>query len=75
VTDIIEHPQLAARDRWAEVESPVGPVRVLRPPVNMSGVDERMDPIPAVGEHTDAILHELGYDGTYIERLRAEGAV
>jgi itaconate CoA-transferase len=75
VTDLIDHPQLAARDRWAEVESPVGPVRVLRPPVNMGGVDERMDPIPAVGEHTDAILHELGYDGAYIERLRAEGAV
>jgi itaconate CoA-transferase len=75
VTDLIDHPQLAARDGWAEVESPVGPVRVLRPPVNMGGVDERMDPIPAVGEHTDAILHELGYDGAYIERLRAEGAV
>jgi itaconate CoA-transferase len=75
VTDLIDHPQLAARDRWAEVSSPAGPIRVLRPPVTMGGVDERMDPIPAVGEHTDAILQELGYDGAYIERLRAEGAV
>jgi itaconate CoA-transferase len=75
VADLIGHPQLTARDRWAEVESPVGPIRVLRPPVSTDGVVERMDAIPALGEHTDAILREIGYDAAFVERLRAEGAV
>jgi itaconate CoA-transferase len=75
VADLIGHPQLTARDRWAEVESPVGPIRVLRPAVSTDGVVERMDAIPALGEHTDAILREIGYDAAFVERLRAEGAV
>ncbi|MHB8463931.1 MAG: CaiB/BaiF CoA transferase family protein [Acidimicrobiales bacterium] len=75
VSDVIDHPQLSARDRWTEVDSPVGPIRALRPPVYMSGVAERMDPIPTVGQHTDAILAELGYDAAAIARLRDGGAV
>ena len=52
------HPQLAARGRWSEVATPNGPIPALLPP----GLTEaRMDPIPAVGEHTDKILNELGY--------------
>ncbi len=52
------HPQLAARGRWSEVATPNGPIPALLPP----GLTEaRMDPIPAVGEHTDRILKELGY--------------
>lgn len=53
------HPQLAERDRWVDVPSPVGPLRTLRPPVTTTGYDYRFDPIPAVGEHTQAILKEL----------------
>src|SRR2546430_5250946 len=56
VGELIEHPQLAARARWGEVGSPVGPIRALRPPVHMEGVEDRMDPIPALAEHTDALL-------------------
>jgi itaconate CoA-transferase len=75
VNGLIQHPQLSARDRWAEVDSPTGPIRVLRPPVRTAGQGDRMDPIPALGEHTDAILRELGYDAASIDQHRAEGAV
>ena len=56
------HPQVAARARRASVGSPVGPFEMLKPPFNIEGVEPRLDPIPAVGEHTDAILRELGFD-------------
>jgi itaconate CoA-transferase len=53
------HPQLAARDRWREVGSPSGPLRTLIPPVTSSSVGFRMDPVPALGEHTAAVLAEF----------------
>ncbi len=70
-----EHPQLTARQRWREVDSPVGPIKALLPPVTMRDVEARMDPIPAVGQHTEAILRELGYTDEQISQLRAEGAI
>ena len=70
-----EHPQLAERDRWVEVDTPAGSIRALKPPVIMDGVAGRMDPIPALGEHTEAILGELGMDETEIRRLREAGAI
>jgi itaconate CoA-transferase len=75
VTDLIEHPQLTSRGRWTEVASPVGRIAALRPPVTTAGVAGRMDPIPALGEHTRPILAGLGYDGEAVERLGAEGAI
>ena len=61
-----EHPQLAGRARWREVDSPVGPLDALIPPVTIAGVDPVMNRIPAVGEHTDTILGELGFDAATI---------
>jgi crotonobetainyl-CoA:carnitine CoA-transferase CaiB-like acyl-CoA transferase len=58
--EVAEHPQLAQRDRWVEVGSPVGPVRALRPPLIRPGQPAAMGPVPALGEHTAAILAELG---------------
>lgn len=75
VQEFIDHPQLSARDRWREVDSPAGPVRALLPPVENSSFAYPMRPIPAVGEQTDAILAELGYDTNEIERLRDSGVV
>jgi itaconate CoA-transferase len=54
------HPQLAARGRWREVDSPGGPVRALLPPVTVPGREPAMGAIPAAGQHTAAILAELG---------------
>ncbi|NJQ00193.1 CaiB/BaiF CoA transferase family protein [Streptomyces zingiberis] len=58
--DVLGHPQLSERDRWREVDSPAGRIRATLPPIGMEGVEPRMDRIPAVGEHTDTVLAELG---------------
>ena len=55
-----DHPQLTARDRWAAYDSPVGPLRALIPPATLQGNAPVMGPVPAVGQHTDAVLAELG---------------
>lgn len=70
-----EHPQLQARQRWRDVDSPVGPVRALLPPITIPNVEPRMDPIPAVGEHTAAILRSLGYTEEEIAHLRTETVI
>lgn len=75
VAEFIGHPQLAARERWREVASPAGPLRALVPPFNIAGVEPRMDPIPAVGEHTDAILGELGIEAVTIAEWRRAAIV
>jgi len=74
MAEVWQHPQLKARERWREVGSPVGPLPALLPPGTW---DEgpRMDPVPALGEHTDAILAEIGLDAAAIAALHAEGAV
>jgi len=69
------HPQLKARGRWVKVGSPGGELDLLKPPFNLSGFEPRMDPVPALGEHTGAILAELGYGEREIEALRNAGAV
>jgi itaconate CoA-transferase len=69
------HPQLAARGRWTKVGSPAGDIDALKPPFNLSGFEPRMDPLPALGEHTRAILAELGYAGGEIEKLAGAGAI
>jgi itaconate CoA-transferase len=75
VPDVVEHPQLAARQRWCPVDSPVGTVRAVLPPIIMDDCEIRMDPIPALGEHTDRILAELGYDALTVDRLHVAGVV
>jgi crotonobetainyl-CoA:carnitine CoA-transferase CaiB-like acyl-CoA transferase len=73
--EVWEHPQLRARGRWRQIGSPVGPLPALLPPGNWDNEDPRMDPVPALGEHTEVILRELGLDADAIEALRAEKAV
>jgi itaconate CoA-transferase len=75
IPDFTDHPQLEARDRWREVGSPVGPLRALLPPATMDGTEPVMAPIPSVGEHTDAILGELGYGEEAVASLRQRGAI
>ncbi|RIX82012.1 CaiB/BaiF CoA transferase family protein [Acidovorax cavernicola] len=69
------HPQLQARDRWRQVGSPAGDIPALLPAGRQSAFDYRMDPVPAVGQHTDAILRSLGRGDEAIATLRAAGAV
>ncbi len=70
-----KHEQLKARKRFTEVGSPRGPIAAMLPPGINDSYDYRMDPVPAVGEHTDAILSEMGISSAEIEALRAQGAI
>jgi itaconate CoA-transferase len=67
-----DHPQLKARERWREVGSPAGPIAAIKPPFNLDGFEARMDAIPALGEHSRAILAELGFGPGEIERMARE---
>jgi itaconate CoA-transferase len=75
VADVWAHPQLEARERWREVGTSAGRVPALLPPGMPNGFEPRMDPVPALGEHTDAILSELGYEPARIQALRAAGII
>ena len=70
VRDFLDHPQLEARDRWREVGSPAGFLRALLPPATLAGTEPVMAPISEVGEHTEGILKELGYDSESVAELR-----
>jgi crotonobetainyl-CoA:carnitine CoA-transferase CaiB-like acyl-CoA transferase len=72
--DVLTHPQLMTRDRWREVDTPAGPVTVLMPPPEVDGWDFRLDAVPALGEHTEQVLAELGYRDGEIAALLADGA-
>ena len=64
---LVEHKQLAARNRWREVDSPVGPIMALVPPATLDGDEPVMGPIPAPGQHTEQILAELGLSRTAVD--------
>ena len=71
MADLWAHPQLAARQRWSDVDSPVGRIPALLPPGVNSAFDYRMDAVPAVGQHNAAILAELGWSAEQIDALQA----
>jgi itaconate CoA-transferase len=73
--DLWAHPQLQARGRWAEVGSSVGAIPALLPPAENNSFQPRMDAVPALGEHTHAILTEIGLSKKEIAELEAAGAV
>jgi crotonobetainyl-CoA:carnitine CoA-transferase CaiB-like acyl-CoA transferase len=75
LADVWSHAQLAARERWFQVGTSAGPVPALRPPGFASEEPVRREPVPALGEHTDRVLAELGYGSEAIASLRAAGAV
>ncbi|MFF5392665.1 CaiB/BaiF CoA transferase family protein [Streptomyces sp. NPDC013012] len=76
VAELADHPQLTARDRWREVESPVGPLRTLLPPIVFPDAPEpRTDRIPALGQDTDEVLAGLGLWESEVRELRNAGVV
>ncbi|WP_369160611.1 CaiB/BaiF CoA transferase family protein [Streptomyces sp. R02] len=75
VAAFLDHPVLAARGRWREIGVPGGTAQALLPPADLAGVPARMDPVPAVGEHTETILRELGRTPEDIAALRADKVI
>ncbi|UUZ69885.1 CoA transferase [Polaromonas sp. P2-4] len=73
--EVWAHPQLKARERWREVATPAGPIPALLPPGSWQHGAPRMDAVPALGQHTNAILGHYGYSAERIAGLRAEGVV
>jgi itaconate CoA-transferase len=70
--DFANHEQLRARDRWREVATPKGSIFALLPPGTIDGCAVKMGPVPEVGEHTEAILRELGLKHEEIEDLQSK---
>ena len=70
-----QHEQLKARNRWTEIDTPNGQIPALLPPGLNNSYQYRMDPIPAVGQHTESILKELGIDSATIESMRSSSAI
>ncbi len=75
IGDLWTHPQLHARQRFRTIGSPAGELQALLPPATVDSFDVRMDPVPALGEHSAAILRELGRTDADIEQLRAAGTI
>ena len=75
VQNFLTHPQLSARDRWRDVATPAGPVRALAPPVTIDNEPATLGAVPALGEHTDRVLRELGFTDQAIAAWRTEGTI
>jgi itaconate CoA-transferase len=75
VVAFLDHPQLVERDRWRTIDSPAGPIRALLPPVQMDGVDPVMGAVPELGQHSEAILLELGFDQATIYGWKEEQVI
>lgn len=75
MADLWQHPQLRARNRWVSVDSPAGALPALLPPGVGSADGARMEAIPALGQHTDSILAELGFGQEKIAALREQKAI
>ena len=75
VAEFLAHPQLTTRDRWRDIGSPAGVLRATIPPVRMDDVEPVMGDVPALGQHTDAILEELGVAPETVAAWRMEGVI
>jgi crotonobetainyl-CoA:carnitine CoA-transferase CaiB-like acyl-CoA transferase len=75
VAGLLNHPQLAGRGRWRQIDSPVGELAALLPPITLPGLAPRMAGVPDVGEHTASILAGLGHDPAAVAALREQGVI
>jgi len=74
-SEVLVHPQLSARDRWRSVDTTEGPIQAILPPPIISGYEQPMGAVPGLGQHTDAVLTELGITDAEIARLRGRGVI
>ncbi|KUI08270.1 CoA-transferase [Mycolicibacterium acapulense] len=74
-SEVVAHPHLTARDRWRTIATPKGDIRALRPPPVITGFEQPMGAVPGLGQHTDAVLGELGLTAEDLARLRADGVI
>ena len=74
-SEVLVHPQLTARDRWRQVDTPAGPISALLPPPVIAGYQPAMGPVPGLGQHTDSVLTELGVTADQLAVLRAQGVI
>jgi itaconate CoA-transferase len=74
-SEVLVHPQLTARDRWRQVDTPAGPIPALLPPPVISGYQPAMGAVPGLGQHTDCVLAELGIAEGEIAALREQGVI
>ena len=75
IHEFLQHPQLAARECWRDVDSPAGPIRALVPPVRIQDVEPVMGAVPALGQHSRAILEELHFDRATIDQWAGAGVI
>src|SRR5579875_230613 len=74
-SEVLAHPQLSARDRWRQVDTPAGPIRALLPPPVISGYQPPMGAVPGLGQHTDSVLADFGLTTEEISTLRQQGVI
>jgi itaconate CoA-transferase len=75
IDEYLQHPQLAARDCWRDIDSPSGPIRALVPPARLQDIEPAMGAVPALGQHSRAILTELHFDRDTIARWARDGVI
>jgi len=75
VQEFLEHPQLASRKRWRDIDSPVGKLSALIPPADLESMEPVMGPIPSLGQHTNLILNEIGFDAPTLAAWRQRGVI
>jgi len=74
-SEVLVHPQLSARDRWRQIDTPNGPIPALLPPPVISGYEPPMGAVPGLGQHTDSVLADLGFGDDEIAALRERGTI
>ena len=72
--DVWNHVQFETRNRWREVDTPAGRIPALLPPGGI-GSEPRMNPVPGLGEHSHALLAEIGYSEADIAELHKEKVI
>jgi itaconate CoA-transferase len=75
IQDLWQHPQLKARQRWIEVDSPVGKIPALKPVGLTDENDFKIQAIPYLGQHNQTILSELNYSTEAIQQLADDGII